>query len=262
MNVSIRILVGGPTVSKSDQCIREIRSELAKNPTGRPIIYLVPEQMTFQQEYQLLKDKQIKGSIRAQVLSFSRLAFRVLQECGGATKAFISSTGIQMMLRKIIEQKDTDWKIFQKSIQKKGFIEQLEVMITEFKRYQITPEMLAEQIDENAGALHDKLADLHYLYMSLTEILANQYIDGEDRLALLAEKIPQSAYLKDAIVYVDGFHRFTPQEQAVISQLIDHTERMTFTLTLDPAELDQEIPFDIFSQTKETFRQLEALAQE
>src|SRR5690625_7270209 len=65
MNVSIRILVGGPTVSKSDQCIREIRSEFAKNPTGRPIIYLVPEQMTFQQEYQLLKDKQIKGSIRA-----------------------------------------------------------------------------------------------------------------------------------------------------------------------------------------------------
>src|SRR5690625_810028 len=91
MNVSIRILIGAPTVSKSDQCIREIRSELAKNPIGRPIIYLVPEQMTFQQEYQLLKDDQIKGSIRAQVLSFSRLAFRILQECGGATKAFISS---------------------------------------------------------------------------------------------------------------------------------------------------------------------------
>ena len=262
--MSIRILVGGPTVSKSDQCIREIRSELAKNPTGRPIIYLVPEQMTFQQEYQLLKDKQIKGSIRAQVLSFSRLAFRILQECGGATKAFISSTGIQMMLRKIIEQRETDWRIFQKSVEKKGFIEQLEVMITEFKRYQITPDMLAEQLeaDEQPGALEDKLADLHYIYQTLTSVLANQYIDGEDRLTLLAEKIPQSGYLKDAIVYVDGFHRFTPQEQAVIGKLMDHVHHMTFTLTLDPAELNQEIPFDIFSQTKETYAEIEALANE
>ena len=260
--LSIHVIVGPATISKSDYCLEQIRTELRERPYGRPIIYLVPEQMTFQQEYQLLSDPEIKGSVRAQVLSFSRLAFRVLQECGGATKAFISSTGIQMMLRKIIEQRATDWNIFQKSVEKKGFIEQLEVMITEFKRYRITPDMLAEQITANPGALNDKLADLHYLYLSLTEVLANQYIDGEDRLSLLAEKIPQSAYLKDAIVYVDGFHRFTPQEQAVIGQLMDHTERMTFTLTLDPNELDQDIPFDIFSQTKETFSQLEALALE
>lgn len=265
--MSIRILVGSATASKSDRCIDEIRTELLRNAYGRPIIYLVPEQMTFQQEYQLLSDKQIKGTVRAQVLSFSRLAFRILQECGGATKAFISSTGIQMMLRKIIEQKKTEWHIFQKSVEKKGFIEQLDAMITEFKRYQITPEMLADQLtntedSERSGALNKKLVDLHYLYQSLTELLANQYIDGEDRLALLAEKIPQSAYLKDAIVYVDGFHRFTPQEQAVIGQLLDHVKKMTVTLTLEPSELDQQIPFDIFSQTKESFAQLQALATE
>src|SRR5699024_3287104 len=164
-----------------------------------------------------------------------------------------SSTGIQMMLRKVIEQKKTDWQIFQKSVEKKGFIEQLEAMITEFKRYRITPEMLEEQLaktegSEQAKSLNKKLADLHYLYQSLTDILANQYIDGEDRLSLLAEKISQSAYLKDAIVYVDGFHRFTPQEQAVIGELMDHTEKMTFTLTLEPSELKEQIPFDIFSQ--------------
>lgn len=265
--LSIHLLVGPATVSKSDYCLEQIRAELRERPYGRPIIYLVPEQMTFQQEYQLLSDQDVKGSIRAQVLSFSRLAFRVLQECGGVTKAFISSTGIQMMLRKIIEQKQTDWRIFQKSIEKKGFIEQLEVMITEFKRYRITPEMLAAQLDSNeqterSSALQDKLADLHYLYLSLTETLANQYIDGEDQLALLAEKIPQSTYLKDAIVYVDGFHRFTPQEQLVIGKLMDHTKKMTFTLTLNPDELDQEIPFDIFSQTKETYAVIEALAHE
>lgn len=261
------MLVGPATASKSDLCVEEIRRELEKSPYGRPIIYLVPEQMTFQQEYQLLSGPTLKGSVRAQVLSLSRLAFRVLQERGGATKAFISSTGIQMMLRKVIEQKKTDWQIFQKSVEKKGFIEQLETMITEFKRYRITPDMLEEQLteknpSEQANSLNQKLSDLHYIYQTLTEVLANQYIDGEDRLNLLAEKIPESAYLKDAIVYVDGFHRFTPQEHEVIRQLMMHTKEMTFTLTLEPSELKEAIPFDIFSQTKETFNQIQTIASE
>ncbi|MBM7541488.1 helicase-exonuclease AddAB subunit AddB [Amphibacillus cookii] len=263
--MTLRVLVGKPTVSKSDHCITEIRRQLITEPYGKPIIYLVPDQMTFQQEYKLLQDHRVKGSIRAQVLSFSRLAFRVMQECGGLTKAFISSTGIQMMLRKIIEQKKTDWKIFQKSIEKKGFIEQLEAMLTEFKRYRITPDMLSIHLNEGEQsqdhqALKYKLEDLYYLYQSLTDALAHQYIDTEDRLALLAKKIPESDYLKDATVYVDGFHRLTPQEQEVLGQLVKSAQDMTFTLTLDMSTETAINQADIFSQTKETLSVLQALA--
>ncbi|WP_067840155.1 helicase-exonuclease AddAB subunit AddB [Amphibacillus sediminis] len=264
--MTVRFLLGPATTSKSDHCVTEIRQQLAEQPQGQPIIYLVPDQMTFQQEYTLLAGAKLKGSIRAQVLSFSRLAFRVMQECGGVTKPFISSTGIQMMLRKIIEQKKTDWRIFQKSIEKRGFIEQVEAMITEFKRYQITPEMIATQATSLTEAapvsqLSQKLEDLHYLYASLTDMLANQYVDGEDRLTLLTEKIPSSAFLKDAIIYVDGFHRFTPQEQAVLAALMDRATSMTFTLTLDPEQITKKTEkFNLFNQTKDTFDQLHQLA--
>src|SRR5690625_3204332 len=135
------------------------------NPTGKPVFYIVPEQMTFQQEYSLFQDEQIKGSIRAQVVSFSRLAWRVLQETGGSTKQFISSTGVQMMLRKIIEQRTEPFLMFQKAADKQGFIQELEGIMTEFKRHCITPDILKEQMNytnENK-ALQHKLADLTYI---------------------------------------------------------------------------------------------------
>ncbi|GGM25196.1 ATP-dependent helicase/deoxyribonuclease subunit B [Paraliobacillus quinghaiensis] len=267
--MGIRFLVGNATVSKSTQCLDEIKQSLEDDPQGSAIIYLVPDQMTFQQEYALLQGERVNGSIRAQVFSFSRLAWRVLQETGGATKQFVSSTGVQMMLRKIIEEHTSDWKMFQKSIEKKGFIEQMERVITEFKRYCVTPDLLQIQIAEmdrfhhlsqSELGLKHKLEDLHYIYENLANVLYGQYIDNEDQLALLAEKIPQTSFLDDATIYIDGFHRFTPQEQQVIAALMEKTDDMTIALTLDQASQDEVSSFDLFSQTKETYHVLTQIA--
>src|SRR5690625_338647 len=142
--------------------------------------------MTFQQEYALFNED-IQGSMRAQVMSFSRLSWRILQETGGGTRPFISSIGIQMMLRKIIEEKGSQWHVFQKAIEKQGFLTKLEDMITEFKRYQVTPEMLQMKIDDinqfvhkdpNEVGLTKKLKDIIYIYEKLMIQLQNQYKIG------------------------------------------------------------------------------------
>lgn len=267
--MGIRFLLGNATISKSNQCLDEIKNKLKSDPEGPAIIYLVPDQMTFQQEYALIQDEAVSGSIRAQVFSFSRLAWRVLQETGGATKQFISSTGVQMMLRKIIEERTTDWKIFQKSIEKQGFIDQMETMITEFKRYCITPEMLDVQISEmdrfhhlepNEIGLKQKLEDLHYIYDKLSSVLYGKYIDSEDQLALLAEKIAETTFLEDSVVYIDGFHRFTPQEQLVLEAIMKKSNDVTVTLTMDQAANETVSQFDLFSQTKETYQTLVEMA--
>lgn len=267
--MGVRFIIGDATAPKSNTCLERIKQELLANPRGNAIIYLVPDQMTFQQEYTLLQEG-INGSIRAQVLSFSRLAWRVLQETGGATKQFISSTGVQMMLRKIIEERTNDWEIFQKSIEKQGFMEQIEAMITEFKRYQITPELLAAQIEAMEFYKHlrptevgvkQKLTDLHYIYDKLSYVLQGKYIDQEDQLDLLVKKIPETKFLQNADIYIDGFHRFTPQEQAVITELMQQANQTTITLTLKQAVLEATPEFDIFSQTKKTYYELLNVAE-
>ncbi len=263
--MSLRIVAGRASIDKSDFVIKEIQHKLQDNPEGNPIFYIVPEQMTFQQEYTLFGEDKIKGSIRAQVTSFSRLAWRVLQETGGGTKQFISSTGIQMMLRKIIDQRMDTFQMFQKAVDKQGFVQELERTITEFKRHCITPGMLDEQMvyTEQNVPLTNKLADLHYIYDELTTLLQQKYIDGEDQLQLLVEKIDSTPFLQGAEIYLDGFYRFTPKELEIVSELLKTCKKVTITLTFDPLEMDEEISeLDLFYQTKETYYRLQQIAEE
>ncbi|GAB4073934.1 helicase-exonuclease AddAB subunit AddB [Barrientosiimonas marina] len=269
--MGIQFLLGRAGTGKREKILTDIRRQLTEQPQGPPIFYIVPEQMTFQQEYALFQDETVKGSIRAQVMSFSRLAWRVLQETGGATRQFISSVGTQMMLRKIIAEKESDWHVFQKALEKQGFLEQLEKMMTEFKRYRITPGTLRGQIDEmdqffhkNPGeaALSGKLDDLAYIYDHLIKALHEHYIDSEDQLKLLADNMEDASLLENAIIYLDGFHRFSPQEMQVVEKLMQTCRSVTVALTMDEPGATNPSELDLFYQTKDTYHKLRAVAAE
>ncbi|WP_010529896.1 helicase-exonuclease AddAB subunit AddB [Lentibacillus jeotgali] len=269
--MGIRFLLGRAGTGKSERILNDIRGKLIENPQGSPLFYIVPDQMTFQQEYALFQDEAIKGSIRAQVVSFSRLAWRVLQEAGGSTRQFISSVGIQMMLRKIISEKESEWDIFQKALEKQGFLELLESMITEFKRYRITPEMLDMQMKQmeqfvhkepGEAALTGKLNDLAYIYENLMIAMENKYIDSEDQLQLLADKIQGTSLLENADIYLDGFHRFSPKELLVVEALMKKCNSVTVALTAEIPDEDNLSELDLFYQTKETYQTLRTIAQE
>lgn len=267
--MGIQFLLGRAGTGKSGHMLDELRQKLLADPQGPAIFYIVPDQMTFQQEYKLF-NSELQGSIRAQVASFSRLAWRVLQETGGGTRQFISSIGIQMMLRKIIEEKGSDWHVFQKAIEKQGFLTDLENMITEFKRYQVTPELLKLKMEEintfvhkdpNEVGLTNKLSDLTYIYEKLVIALQDKYIDAEDQLQLLADKIPKSPILENAEIYFDGFHRFTPQELQVIEALMKRCKKITIALTTDEESIQSVSELDLFYQTSETYHSLKEMAK-
>ncbi|NNU84203.1 helicase-exonuclease AddAB subunit AddB [Geobacillus sp. BMUD] len=267
--MSLRFLLGRSGSGKTAVCLEEIRRQLQEDPKGRVIVYLVPEQMTFQCEYALIHTDGVGGMIRAQVFSFTRLAWRVLQETGGITRYHIHDVGVQMMIRKIIEQRRQELKLFGRAADKHGFIEQLNEMIAECKRYCLTPDELrrhAEALENGSSQpgrrlLADKLSDVALVYEELEKGLAGHYLDSEDYLRLLAEHIPRSSYLRDADIYIDGFHHFAPQEYMIIEQLLRHCRRVTVCLTID-RPYDDEMPDELhlFYLPAQTYRQLCELA--
>src|SRR5690625_3864129 len=231
---------------------------------GKPIFYIVPEQMSFQQEYELLNDD-IRGSVRAQVVNFSRLAWRVLQETGGSTRQFISSTGMQMMLKKIVQQRKKPFKVFEKAIEKHGFIQEIEGMITEFKHHHIKPEDLVEKHDSISShvSLANKIDDLHYIYAQLMHQLENKYIDGEDQLTMLSEKIVDTTFFQGAEIYIDGFYRFTPKELSIISELLKVAKSVNIALTVDlTIENKDQSEIDLFFHTSEKYEMLQQIDKE
>ncbi|MDM5187447.1 helicase-exonuclease AddAB subunit AddB [Bacillus sp. DX4.1] len=269
--MSLRFVIGRAGSGKSAFCLREVQEELKQCPRGETILYLVPEQMTFQTQQALIGNGDVSSSIRAQVFSFSRLAWKVLQEVGGASRLHIDEAGVHMLLRKIVEARKEGLYVFQKAAEQNGFFEHLGSMIAEFKRYNLTPSNVYEmwqQLDTHSNGneqkiLANKMYDLQLLYDDFERALIGKYLDSEDYLQLLVEKLPHSDYVNGAEIYIDGFHSFSPQELEIIRQLLRCGARMTITLTLDEKTLSGPVSeLDLFYQTVLTYEKIKQLARE
>ncbi|UII56938.1 helicase-exonuclease AddAB subunit AddB [Cytobacillus spongiae] len=267
--MSVHFVLGRAGTGKTTYCLNEIRKKLLAEPDGPPIIYMVPDQMTFLSEYKLITTPQLGGMIRSQVFSFTRLAWRILQETGGISRYHLNSVGISMLIRKIIEDKKDELKLFQRTADKNGFIDQMEQMITEFKRYCVEPAQLIEKQvtlshsgDMTNKVLADKLHDLEVIYRSFEESTFEKYIDSEDYFRLFTEKALNSTYLQSAEVYIDGFYSFTPQEYLIINQLMKVCKKVTITSTLDkPFETAPPHELHLFRMPGETYQTLYQMGQ-
>ncbi|MEW9701591.1 helicase-exonuclease AddAB subunit AddB [Paenibacillus sp. SI8] len=263
--MSIRFVIGRAGSGKSARCLEEMKQRLTAEPEGDPLILLVPEQATFQAEHALVSDPHIGGMIRAQVLSFHRLAWRVMQEEGGTARLPIDDTGKKLLLTSILHKQKDQLRLFGHSAEQMGFVDRLNQLFTELKRYCVT----AEQLDEHetkrvttlgeSGLLRDKMSDIRLVYRAFQSELAKQYLDGEDYLTLLAEQIPHSAYLRSASIWIDGFHGFTPQEFAVLGALFATCKDVTITLCLDRSLEAGDTPdeLDLFHPTATTMVRLQ-----
>lgn len=57
------------------------------------------------------------------------------------------------------------------------------------------------------------------LFLEFQNRLSRNYIDLEDTLHILCEKLDESIIFKNAEVWIDEFSTFTPQEYSVIEKL-------------------------------------------
>lgn len=268
--MSISFVIGRSGSGKSTAICEDIIRRLEEEPHGKPIILIVPEQASFQTENALVTSSRIKGSLRAQVLSFRRLAYRVMQETGGSARVSISEEGKRMLLYKIIQRRKDELNLFGASGEQLGFVGKLSDLYTEMKRYCIDASCVEDQLEHMSSAagsppmLRRKLEDILALYRDFENELSPLYIDEEDTLAALAEGIVSSEYIRSADIWIDGFHGFTPQEYLVIRELMQHASSVTTALTLDKPYVNGAVPheLDLFHPTAVTYIKLMGIAEE
>ncbi|MDN8777059.1 hypothetical protein Q0M62_15090, partial [Staphylococcus aureus] len=80
------------------------------------------------------------------------------------------------------------------------------------------------------------------IYKALEDQLNGRYVQAEDVLYKLIEKIPNSDYIKQADIYIDGFHNFSTLEYRVIEALVKYSKSVTIGLTTD----GDKDPFSLF----------------
>lgn len=257
--MSLRFIFGRSGSGKSTYCLENIKDELINGNQDKKLIYLVPEQFTFQANRNLVETVGEKGIHRAEVLSFTRMAYVVSNEVGGITRLHMNSAGKNMLIYKIIEEVKDRLKVFSRAGKQSGFINIMSEVITELKRYDISPEALSGalgEISENE-MLKGKLEDINLIFERFDSYLHEKYIDAEDQLSMLADKLDKCNLYDGAEIWIDEFSTFTPIQYNIIEKLLGKAERVNVTLTTDcltnGGEADNT---DVFAPIKNTEKKM------
>ena len=255
--MSIRLILGRSGVGKTRHILSEIKEKCDTQSQGHPIFVIIPDQMAFHTEYQLLKQSKHPSLMRVQGLSFNRFAYRILQETGGLSRHHLDEVGIAILLQKIMHENKNDLKLFSSYIKKPGFTQKISEIISEFKSYCVNPEQLAlllkEQGNQSAWSNQStrKLNDIALLYQNFTQTSLKKYLMSEDYFTLLSEQIAMSQTIANSEFYIDGYHLFNKQEELIILQLMKFAKSVTVVLTHDLQSSSQ-----VFDLPKRTYSQL------
>jgi ATP-dependent helicase/nuclease subunit B len=261
--MSLRIIYGRAGCGKSTFCLNEIKSSLERGQASRHII-IVPDQFSYQAEKRLIKALGASGINGVEVLSFGRLSHRVLGEVGGIVRKHINPAGKSILVYTIMERLKESLRVFSKAAGQRGFVNTLCGTISEFKRYNITPEAVNTlEMADMSTQLKDKLHDIGLIYGDFEKRLHDKYIDADDDLALLAEKLTQCKLFEGSEIWIDEFSGFTPQEYKVIERLMAKAVRVNVALCTDclADELALE-EIDAFLPAKTASAKLKRLAED
>lgn len=252
--MGIRFIFGRAGTGKSRFCLDQIKKKIDNNDSSNKLILIVPEQYTFDTEKNFLDIVTEKGFLRGEVLSFKRMAHRVFEECGGRTDIKISDSGRNMLIYKLLRDNGDELQYFNRMTKEQGFSSVVSKIITEFKKYNISTEILGIKEEEiHDDELKKKMNDLKIIYHDFNEVLHKRFIDSDDELTLLAKKLADCNIYDGAEIWIDEFTTFTPQQLEVIKILAKRAKTVNITLCSDNLSGGKEVDYtDIFDAIKNT----------
>ena len=254
--MSFRIIYGRAGTGKSEYCYREIAQKIKKE---NKILIITPEQFSFTAEKKLMDAIDTQAVFNAEVVTLSRMAYRVISEIGGKNETNLSKCGKAMLIYSILSNNKNELKFLGKTDEN---VDMLDTAITEFKKHGISVEQLKQEIENQEDIyLKNKLQDLNVVYSGFEEQLAGKYIDETDLLTILAENIDKTDMFKDAVIYIDEFAGFTSQEYHIIEKLIQIAKQVTITICTDGLHEIKNPDTEIFYSNEVTVTKLLEVAQ-
>lgn len=244
--MGLRFIYGTAGTGKSEFCFNEIKN----NIKNKEKIYIItPEQFSYSAEKKLLEEINTNASVNAEVISFNRIANRVFTEVGGANEVLISKSSKVMLIYSILEKEKKNLKFLNSSDDN---IDIILKEITELKKHNITTLNIEEENKKIENLeLNQKLNEINLIYKTYEENIKNKFIDEEDILTKLAEKIPESKMFDNSIVYIDEFAGFTKQEYNIVEKILEKAKQVNITICADNLEENTNKESDIFYFNKQ-----------
>ena len=257
----LRLIYGKSGSGKSSYCFSEI-SKLIEEGKANKIYIITPEQFSFTAERKLMDEMEKIGCgavVSAEVLTLSRMAYRVTQEVGGGLES-LSKCGKAMLVYSILSNNQKNLKFLGKSDEN---IDLSMRAITEFKKHGVSVDDLLSEISAVKDLyLKNKLQDMSLIYKEFEDKISESYIEDTDLLTLLAGNLDKVDLVKNSIIYIDEFSGFTYQEYQVIKEFLRLAKEVNITICTDNLDFNTNPDIDIYYPNKITVKKLLNLAKE
>lgn len=247
----MNIIYGRTGTGKSEYIYNKIKEEIDVCPKT---YIITPEQFSFTAEKKLLEVLETGATTKVEVLSFERMAYRVIKETLGSNIKNISNSGKAILISKYLEENQKELNFLGKNMEN---VDLILTEIAEFKKHNITVEMLEKQVEKlNDKYLKLKLQDILLIYSKFQKKIYQNYIDENDLLTLLADNIEKSHLFDNSIFYIDEFSGFTKQEYLVITNILKIAKEVNITVCTDELRVTKSPEADIFYDNKQTIQTL------
>lgn len=230
------------------------------NIGGRALL-VVPDQFTLEAERELIAHSGAKALMDVEVLSLSRLGYRLLEELGGSKRTFIDKYGRHMILSSIAAEEREKLQVFKGLEGKNSFIELVNNFISEMKQFNCGADELAEiaRSVPDGSYTQKKLEDLYLFYSEYEAAIRGKYTDSEDYIDLFLGKISRSELVAGNHIWIYGFDSFAPKALSVIGELMQYAADVNLVLTYDDKREARDA--DLFALAETVIRNFENLAE-
>lgn len=254
--MGLRIIYGRAGSGKSTYCYTQI----AKRLTQEKKIYIItPEQFSFTAEKKLMEAIHTEAVIQAEVITFSRMAKRVLAEVG-EKKSKLTKSGKAMLMFSLLQEQKKNLRFLGKSEEN---VSLAITTITELKKHGVSLQELKQEQEKSKNRyLATKLQDIILLYEEYEKAILANYQDETDDLTKLSQILEQTEFAQDCVFYLDEFSGFTFQEYQIIKALSKQAKEVNITICTDNLLPSTSPEQDIFYANKETANRLIELAKQ
>ena len=248
----LHILMGRARTGKSGRVLQRIA---ALGDSSQQIL-LVPEHASHVAEMDLCRVCGDTASRHAEALTFKLLASRVLSICGGSADVTLDNGGKLLTLQRTLTELAPSLRVYKRPSQRAAFLESLLAVMEELQAYAVSPEQLAQSVEQIEGESGDKLRDLALIYGIYLGKLHAPGRDARDLLEKLEENLEASGYVDGKDVFLDGFSYFTGRELNILRLLLRRANSVTVTLLGDTQDRE------LFSESLRVRERLYALARD
>lgn len=216
----ITFIKGRSGRGKTYRVFQEIARDLQEKKIDK-IFLIVPDQMSFQTEFELLHTVDQDAMMSVEVVGINRFVSRLLEEILPIQYTQFESLAQKMLLQQSAHVIQSDLTVYENAVDKSGFIDYLH----QFLRQTKGSLQAFEELDTVPGLdqypiLKAKLSEIQSIFLQYEKLVTERLFDNSDKmnflLTLLQDEKNQKVLEKYA-VYIDGYYTFNNQEFSTLT---------------------------------------------